>query len=113
MSITKTLADFFFIILFILFALFSAGTIFLFFTGSLVYINSSETDFFFTMAEKFAESHTYINGSYNCQNYSKDFLFTAKNLGYEVFYYSNYEESHAYNLVAIEPQKGTLRILEQ
>ena len=97
----------------IFFGFFTFGIILLFVTGNLVYISSSETDFFFTMAEKFAESHTYVNGSYNCKNYSKDFSIVAKNLGYEVYVYDNYEEKHAYNLIAIEPQKGTLRILEQ
>jgi len=102
-----------------MFGLFTIGIIFLFAIGSLVYINSSETDFFFTMAEKFADNHIYVNGTYGddgvykCDNYSKDFAIVAKNLGYEVYYYANYDKRHSYNLVAIEPQSGKIKVLEQ
>lgn len=109
----KEFIDFLGTLLFVFLFVFFIITLTLYLSGSLIYDHkiktTSDQDLFFDIAKRFADQHTYINGSYNCNNFSKDFSVIANNLGYEVFVYENYQDKHAYNLVAIEPQTGRLK----
>lgn len=66
------------------------------------------------LSQRFALNHEYINGTYNCVNYSRDYEYTMNQLGYNVTvqtgYTINYTKGHSWDSVClyIEPQYGTL-----
>lgn len=59
------------------------------------------------ISKSFADHRPYINDSYDCKNFSRDYQIKMSLNGYEVYQVSN--GSHRYNCIAIEPQSGDLR----
>ena len=61
---------------------------------------------------RFTNNHEYINGTYNCVNFSKDFSRIMSELGYNIttdFGYNN-ESGHAWNKLSFDydPQNGDM-----
>lgn len=64
------------------------------------------------IAQRFADVHHYNLTDYNCKNYSKDYAIVMNLLGYETYVFYNYNQTHAYDLQAIEPQTAEYRVFK-
>ena len=80
---------------------------------ALYYEKQNEYDFLETLQEKFAASHTYTAGKYDCKHYSRDMKIVMNHLGYDVEVIgteTSKGKGHVWNelTIEIEPQQGEM-----